>query len=227
MKPRLYHLADLPVDRYAARFDLRPVETAPGSPGFHLFYDRSGMTLCNGPADPLTLRYRDIEARAGQTLLLARACAAARRPMVADLMAGWGTDGLALALRGCTVTLVERSPLVWAMLDEFVARHQLPVTVVCALAQQWCRDNRKAVDVAYLDPMFPARRKTALPSRRMQLLREVAWPDDMPLGQQIALARATARDRVVVKRRARDPATLSPAWTLRGRSIRYDIYQAS
>lgn len=227
MKPLLYHRAGLPVDRYAGLFDLQPAQGSPGHPGYHLWYDESGMVLRNGPEDALTLRYRDIEARAGRSLLLARACAASRRPSVVDLMAGWGTDGLALAMRGCAVTLVEPAPMVWAMLDEFVARHDLPVTVVCATAERWCRAHRKTVDIAYLDPMFPARRKTALPTRRMQVLRDLAWQGDTPLTQQIGLARAAARERVVVKRRARDPVILAPGWKLRGRRIRYDVYRAS
>ena len=184
------------------------------------------MRLCGGAAGGFALRYADIESRAGQALLLARACAASRRPAVADLMAGWGTDGLALARRGCAVTLVERSPIVWAMLDEFVTRLDLPATVVWGSAEAWCRANRKAVDVAYLDPMFPARRKTALPGKPMQVLRDLAWQDGAPLARQLALARTAARDRVVLKRRAKDPASPKPSWQLQGRTVRFDVYRA-
>ena len=224
MKPVLYHLDGLPTERYGELFDLRAAERPPHRPGYHLWYDESGMKLRNGAADGLALRYRDIETRAGQTPLLARACSASRRPAVADLMAGWGTDGLVLALRGCAVTLVERSPIVWAMLDEFVTRLELPATVVCTTAEQWCRTHPKTVDVAYLDPMFPARRKMALPGKHMQYLRDLAWQGDASLTQQIALARAAARERVVVKRRAKDPAASAPSWRLRGRRIRFDVY---
>ena len=226
MKPVLYYRRGLPTGRYADLFELRATDGPPHGPGYHLWYDASGMTLFNGTKGSLALRYRDIETRAGNALLLARACAASRRPVVADLMAGWGTDGLSLALRGCEVILVEHSPVVWAMLDEFVTRLELPATIVCASAEHWCRTHRDGVDVAYLDPMFPARRKKALPGKRMQYLRDLAWQNDVPLTRQIALARSAARDRVVVKRRARDPAVLTPGWKLRGRGIRFDVYRA-
>ena len=226
MKPVLYHRGGSPTGRYADLFELRAADEPPHRPGYHLWYDESGMTLFNGTQGSLALRYRDIQTRAAPTLLLARACVASRRPAIADLMAGWGTDGLSLALRGCEVVLVERSPIVWAMLDEFVTRLELPATVVCTSAEQWCRTHRNAVDVAYLDPMFPARRKTALPGKRMQFLRDLAWPGDVPLAQQIALARTAARERVVVKRRAKDAQMPAPGWKLRGRGIRFDVYRA-
>ncbi len=171
------------------------------------------------------LRLAPIKARAAQSLLLARACGAGKHPSVADLFAGWGTDGLSLALKGCAVTLVERSPLVWALLDDLVVRHALPATVVCAEAGAWCRAHRKTVDVAYLDPMFPPRRKQALPDQSMQLLRGLAARDDEHLAERLDQARATARQRVVVKRRLHDPAAGRPAWQLRGGRIRFDVYQ--
>ena len=225
-KPVLYHCKGVPVARYGARFDVREAGAAPEGAGYRLWYDESGMTLLHGVRGAFALNYRDIESRASQRSLLARACSASARPAVADLMAGWGTDGLSLALRGCTVTLVERAPIVWAMLDEFVARLDLPATIVCATAEDWCRNNRKAVDVAYLDPMFPARRKTALPGKEMQFLRDLAWQSDVPLANQISLAQSTALERVVVKRRIGDHSLPTPNWQLRGRQVRFDLYRA-
>ena len=216
----------MPVERYAGKFELREADEPPSGTGYRLWYDDSGMTLLHGSRGALTLDHRDIETRSGQSSLLARACSASARPAVADLMAGWGTDGLSLALRGCSVTLVERAPIVWAMLDEFVTRLDLPATVVCDTAEQWCQNHPKAVEVAYLDPMFPARRKTALPGREMQYLRDLAWRGETPLSRQIHLAQRAARDRVVVKRRARDASVSAPSWRLRGRRVRFDVYRA-
>ena len=226
VKPVLYHRVGLSTERYAERFELREADGPPEGTGYRLWYDESGMTLFHGSGDGLALDHRDIELRSRQSSELARACAASGRPAVADLMAGWGTDGLALALRGCTVTLVERAPIVWAMLDEFVTRLELPAAVLCEPAEQWCEAHPGGVDVAYLDPMFPARHKTALPGREMQVLRDLAWRGDTPLPRQIHLARRAARDRVVVKRRAREPVLLAPDWSVRGRRVRFDVYRA-
>lgn len=224
-KPVLHHR--VPAQRYADAFALRPVDRPPEGPGIAHYYDEDGMALVHGDERRLfRLRLDRIKTRASQSLLLARACGAGKRPSVADLFAGWGTDGLSLALKGCAVTLVERSPLVWALLDDLVARHALPATVVCAEAGAWCLAQRKGVDVAYLDPMFPPRRKHALPDKSMQLLRELVEPDGLDLAQRLEQARAAARQRVVVKRRIHDPAVARPAWQLRGGRIRFDVYRA-
>ena len=224
-QPILYHR--VPAGRYADAFALRPVGHPPPGPGIQLYYDQQGMALAYGGERRLfRLRLDRIKVRAAQSLLLARACGAGKRPSVADLFAGWGTDGLSLALKGCAVTLVERSPLVWALLDDLVTRHALPATVVCAEAGTWCQAHRNGVDVAYLDPMFPPRRKQALPEKSMQVLRALAEPDQLSLAERLEQARAAARQRVVVKRRIHDPAAARPAWQLRGGRIRFDVYRA-
>jgi len=225
VKPVLHHRAA--ARREADAFALRPADGAPSGPGVQLYYDEEGMALAYGGGRRLfRLGLARIKARAAQSLLLARACGAGKGPSVADLFAGWGTDGLSLALKGCAVTLVERSPLVWALLDDLVARHALPVTVVCAEAGAWCRAHRKEVDVAYLDPMFPPRRTQALPDKSMQLRRGLAARDDEHLAERREQAKAAARQRVVVKRRIHDPAAGRPAWQLRGGRIRFDVYPA-
>ncbi len=224
VKPVLYHRVSVP--RYARAFSLHPVDRPPQLPGVQLYCDGDGMALVHGGGRLFRLRLDRIRARAAQSLLLARACGAGKHPSVADLFAGWGTDGLCLALKGCAVTLVERSPLVWALLDDLVARHALPATVVCGEAGAWCLAHRKEVDVAYLDPMFPPRRKQALPDQSMQLLRELAAPDGLDLAERLEQARAAARQRVVVKRRIHDPPSGRPAWQLRGGRIRFDVYRA-
>lgn len=216
----------VPAERYRDVFALRAVEQVPESPGPHLYYDESGMALlCGAAPRGFRLQLGPIKARVGQALLLARACAAGRRPKVVDLMAGWGLDGLCLALKGCAVTLVERSPWVWAMLDEFVLRHRLPAEVIWGDAGAWCATHGKAVDVAYLDPMFPPRGKTALPGLPMQLLRTLAWDDGLDLRQRIEQAKAAAKERVVVKRRLGAPAAPRPSWQVRGRRLRFDVYR--
>ncbi len=217
----------VPAQRYAGVFKLRATDQPPPGSRYRLYYDEQGMALLSGGGAPaFRLQLAPIQRRARQAMLLARACGAGQRPSVADLMAGWGSDGLCLALKGCTVTLVERSLLVWAMLDEFVQRHQLPAKVVLAEAGAWCRAHPGSVDVAYLDPMFPPSRKTALPEQSMQHLRRLAAGDGQTLSDRIASAGFAARARVVVKRRRSAPACPKPGWQHQGRRIRFDVYPA-
>ena len=224
---RLFHLSDVSPHRYAQHFELVACQERPRDvTGYFLWFDASGLSMFrDAERSGVKLNVSDFEQRTNQALILAQACGARARPNVVDLMAGWGVDGLSLAMRGCRVTLIERSPAVWAMLDEFVSRLTLPVNVVYADAREWCETATAMTDVVYLDPMFASRRKTALPSKRLQFLRDVAWQDEVSLERWIEFGQRVAKDRVVVKRRAKDPVLATPAWQVKGRQVRFDVYK--
>ncbi len=224
---RLFHLSDVSPHRYAQHFEMVACQERPRDvTGYFLWFDASGLSMFrDAERSGVKLNVSDFEQRTNQALILAQACGARERPNVVDLMAGWGVDGLSLAMRGCRVTLIERSPAVWAMLDEFVSRLTLPVNVVYADAREWCETATAMTDVVYLDPMFASRRKTALPSKRLQFLRDVAWQDEVSLERWIEFGQRVAKDRVVVKRRAKDPVLATPAWQVKGRQVRFDVYK--
>ena len=54
----------------------------------------------------------------GRQLALAKACGVRPDWAVLDAMAGLGLDGITLAALGCRVTMVERDPSLFAMLEE-------------------------------------------------------------------------------------------------------------
>jgi 16S rRNA (guanine1516-N2)-methyltransferase len=82
-------------------------------------------------------------------------------------------------------------------------------------------------DVVYLDPMFPARSKSAQVKKEMQVFHQLVGTDP-DADQLLELARACAKKRVVVKRPRIAPelAAARPSYTLTGKSNRYDIYVA-
>jgi 16S rRNA (guanine1516-N2)-methyltransferase len=80
-------------------------------------------------------------------------------------------------------------------------------------------------DVVYLDPMFPVRRKGALPRLKAQLLADVALPLEIDEATLVDVARIRARERVVLKRRGRDPSVAVPDWQIRGTRVRFDVYR--
>lgn len=196
---------------------------------------------------------QEVTKRAAGVSLLARACnLAPRQPItLLDAMAGWGVDGLALQMRGAKVVQVERNPGAWALLHDLRRRFGFstePTDLRCADAWQVLKDSpAAAVEVVYLDPMFAQRKKTALPNKRLQLLAQVtnvrpvnpAAPPQVAsgrpgegeaaveptLGEWVAAAQQVASARVVVKRRLKDPPMQpSPAWQLKGKTVRYDCY---
>lgn len=159
-----------------------------------------------------------------------------RSRTVIDSTAGMGTDAFVLAQAGHTVTLVERHPDIAALLEDGLARAALdplsqPVVarmrVVCSDASRVLEScgGLAAPEVVYLDPLFPPSGKHALPKKAMQWLRILGEgvSDDESL---FALARAVAREKVVVKRPIRGLAIggYSPTYTVKGRLVRFDVY---
>ena len=163
--------------------------------------------------------------RQGRRSALAKACAAAPGLRVHDALAGWGTDGLVLATLGCSVHMSERCAEVYAILVERLAAWPA-AKPTCEHEDARSRWHRRGVfDVVYLDPMFGAHPKSALPAKHMQVLAELAdAPDDADLAAMIEQARRVATLRVVVKRRAAASAIGTPAWRIRARSVRFDVY---
>ncbi|MEM8768090.1 MAG: class I SAM-dependent methyltransferase [Pseudomonadota bacterium] len=161
--------------------------------------------------------------------MLGRACGLKRGVTlsIVDATAGLGVDAMALALRGQRLTLIERQPQLWALLVDLKARLGLTEVTLRRLDHRTALTAQEPVDVIYFDPMFPQRRKGALPGKAMQYLAALVDDDGEFDENLINLARERARQRVVLKRRARDPALLSPDWSIRGRSVRYDVYRGS
>jgi 16S rRNA (guanine1516-N2)-methyltransferase len=162
-------------------------------------------------------------------------------PQVLDATAGLGGDGFVLASLGCTVTLLERVPVVRALLEDgllqanrFSSESDLELqqvlarmTLLEADALDYLRTvaASESVDVVYLDPMFPVRTKSALVKKEMRLFHTLVGTDPDADGLLNA-ALNCARYRVVVKRPRIAPRLAGPApsHVLEGKSNRYDVY---
>lgn len=166
---------------------------------------------------------------AGRRQLIARAVGLHRQRglSVLDATAGFGRDAILLAALGAEVDCCERHEAVYAKLCEVVAH--LPEDIA---ARMHCHatDARTVLangrwDVIYLDPMYAPTSKQALPRAAAQALRALVG-EDPDADALLAPARAAARRRVVVKRALRAPTLdgARPMQSLRGNSIRFDLY---
>lgn len=155
---------------------------------------------------------------------------------VLDATAGLGRDGYTLAALGAVVTLAERHPTTCALLEDARRRvlespAQAPagdrIEILNADARSLCMDPRNADrwDVIYLDPMYPDDGKAALPSKEMQILRDLTGGDD-DADALLAPARHCARLRVVVKRPSKAPwlAGVAPTMQIEGTQLRFDVH---
>jgi len=153
---------------------------------------------------------------------------------VLDVTAGLGRDAYVLASLGCDVTMIERSPEVVALLRDGLTRAQtdpefaaLSLRLIEADALDYMQslheDDRP--DIVYLDPMFPASKKTALVKKEMRILKYVVGEEDVS-AELLQLALKAALKRVVVKRprHAESIEGPEPEVVFSGKSSRFDVY---
>ncbi len=208
-------------------------------PRLELRVAEAGHPLAGGHDVAADLASLDITSSAGRRLNtpLLKAVGIKRgkayRPTVLDATAGLGEDAWLLAAAGCTVTAVERQPIVHALLGNALARARTAAPDVAdRLALLPCQDAAAALadsaegafDVVLLDPMFPGSRK-AMERKAMRVLRMLAGDDEDAQGLWPAAARV-ARRRVVVKRPRKAPTfgPHPPTVTHQGRGFRFDVY---
>ncbi len=160
---------------------------------------------------------------------------------VLDATAGLGRDSWVMAGRGLCVFMLERDPVVAALLADGLARAaacgnaaleqvaaRLSLIQIDAMSYFETIEPAAAPDVIYLDPMFPASQKSALVKKEMRLFQQLLHATDAidDAAALLASARACARQRVVVKRprKAECLANATPTYVLSGKAIRFDIY---
>lgn len=198
-------------------------------PGFYLWAADDHMELCRGSGPGVWVTVEELRRRAVRGSDLLRACgvSAAPAPRVLDAMAGWGVDALVLAGRGCRVTMVERHPALCVLQQDLARRSGLTQLISGQGDGYQALCSPALYDVVYLDPMFPARNKGALPGKRMQWLAQLAVADPRPLRDWLRQAVVKATGRVVLKRRRTDPLVAPPDWQIIGRTVRYDVYRGT
>lgn len=167
--------------------------------------------------------------------LLARALGMkpGEQPVIVDATAGLGRDSFILAKLGFEIIMLERSPVLFALLRDALERARLdpemqPVIermhLVHADANEWLQ-SAPHIDIIYLDPMFPERQKSASVKKEMVILQELLGKDE-DADSLFQLALTCAARRVVVKRPrlAINIGERAPNFTLTGKSSRFDIY---
>jgi 16S rRNA (guanine1516-N2)-methyltransferase len=175
----------------------------------------------------------------GEVLLRALGHKANARTVVMDATGGWGDDALVMAAHGCEVRLVERHPVVAALLQDGIRRaseHPDTGNIIRRIhlvngdslqVMEQYRAQEEEVDVIYLDPMFPLRSKSAKVKKKLQVL-QLLIGRESDSDRLLTAALQTARKRVVVKRHATAPflGESCPSHSYRGRTTRFDVYLA-
>lgn len=154
--------------------------------------------------------------------------------MLIDATAGLGRDAALLARAGWQVTMLERQPVLQALLADGLARTQELVkqmSLVAADSVEWLSQHPQVAEVVYLDPMFPERDKSAAIKKDLLWLQWLSASDSVATDEVmeanlLQAALSAARRRVVVKRPLRAPflGGREAASSLSGKTVRFDIY---
>jgi 16S rRNA (guanine1516-N2)-methyltransferase len=172
---------------------------------------------------------------------LGRAVGVGKKPglQVVDATAGLARDSFVLADLGCHVCLCERDPLIAELLIDGLAQARLSgdawLVKVCERMKFYPGDARElgaspmlSTDVIYLDPMFPARSKSARVKKEMALFQSLLETGEPTADGEALLHWSLDQDvaRVVVKRPAKAPVLAGhrPSHDIVGKAVRYDVY---
>ena len=149
---------------------------------------------------------------------------------ILDLSVGMAIDSVFLCQLGFQVKGIERSPVLYALLKEAFAKSQKPELANYELIQADAREflltqkDQCDVDAIYFDPMYPHKKKSALPKQEMVVFRHLVG-DDADAGEVLKLALTWPVRRVVVKRPLKAEELLpGVSHSFEGKVVRYDTY---
>lgn len=165
-----------------------------------------------------------------RTELISKAMGAGKRGLnVLDLSAGLGIDAIFLWQMGYSLISIERNPIVYLALEtalkNLAAKTENTIEFKFDSAEKFLKKTSAVFDVIYFDPMFPEKKKSALPRQEMILFRELVGSDSDAssiLNQAVECKKA---NRIVVKRPLKaELLRQKPQSQLFGKLIRFDIY---
>ena len=195
-----------------------------------------GLSLCHPDFAPISINflseqfhYRTSHGALGE--MVAKACGAKHKPKILDLTAGLGRDSFLLASTGCSVLMLERDPIMHALLSDGLKRLKqsqpnIDLDLKLVDSQVYLQNNLIIADVIYIDPMHPSRSKSALVKKEMRILRDLVGGDD-DKQNLIELAFNSLVKRVVIKwpLKAKSYNSKKPTASFKGKSTRFDIFQ--
>lgn len=173
-------------------------------------------------------------------------------PTVLDATAGLAKDAYVLACLGCSMTLLERSPIILALINDAIQRAEEDEHFQTILQNGFKVINQSSIeylaelsnkqsskvkhpevicpdvtcpDVIYLDPMYPDKKKSASVKKNMQILQKLLGKDE-DTQELLNAALKVAKKRVVVKRPkgAENLTALKPTYNVESKKTRYDVY---
>lgn len=162
-------------------------------------------------------------------------------PLILDTTAGLGRDSFIMASLGYRVIMLERSPIVHALLQDALMRAALlpelrdicaRLTLAHANAIDWLHAHAASMNptIIYIDPMFKQTEQKSAVKKDIALLQALLNHHEAhDADELLTLALTCSAYRVVVKRHRLAPTLLlrkrDPDFSVIGKSSRFDVYQ--
>ena len=201
-----------------------------------LMFDSSGVSLVGYGltfrGDFEQMLHRLTEGRLQHEMLVHMTKTKEPSPRAIDATAGMGEDSILLAAAGYEVTMYEQNAVVAALLKDALRRAKKnPVLkdivsrmrLVEGNSIELMKELNFTPDVIYLDPMFPARQKTGLVNKKLQLIQKL----EQPCFEESELLNAALEinpEKIIIKRPLKGAflAERKPDYSVKGKAIRYD-----
>lgn len=212
-----------------------PLAEKPGD-DLTLMIDGSGVTLTgyglSYRGDFEGMLHRISDGRLQHEMLVHVAKTGDTNPTAVDATAGMGEDSFLLAACGYEVTLFEQNPVIAALLKDALRRAKKHPALKEIAARMHLMEGDSITgmpnlpftpDLIYLDPMFPARQKSGLIGKKLQLIQKL----EQPCFQEEALLESALRTnpkKIIIKRPLKGAllAGREPSYSVKGKAIRYD-----
>ena len=191
------------------------------------------MLKCSFIEGPILHRLKYGKGR-GQNLAKAIGMKSNNNRTIVDATAGLGYDAFILASLGANVTLIERSKIMYNLLQEGISEAKSfggEISGIISRMNLIFGDSKFILpdllpEVILIDTMYKDRKKTALVKNDMRLVRDIVGSDSDYI-QLIDVALNQASNRVVIKqpRYADQINNIKPySHQILGKTIRYDVY---
>ena len=208
--------------------------------GLALGQGDSGLFLTDGKLD-ISVDFKEMLPRLKQSNLQREMLVKAARikgqempQTVVDATAGFGEDSLILAAAGFQVRMYEFDEVIALLLEDGIRRARETPELKDVVGRLTLENSDSTValkklnykpDIVLLDPMFPARKKSALIKKKFQLIQRLESPCS---AEQELLETAFLAEpkKVVIKRPLKGPYLddRKPSYSLQGKAIRYDCF---
>ncbi|CAL4325951.1 Ribosomal RNA small subunit methyltransferase J [Buchnera aphidicola (Protaphis terricola)] len=156
-------------------------------------------------------------------------------PYIIDATAGFGTEAFLFSFWGCYVVMIERNPIIGALLKDGLERAYNSKKI-----GNWLKKRLHLIfydsldilkkpilkpDIIYLDPMYPNNKKKTLPKKNMQFLRKIIQDNDN-YENLLKISRNLVKNRVIVKRPhyAKSLSSKEVSFSISNKKYRFDIY---